>query len=303
MGDDYEPYQWQVGDPEDWGDSIGVPDIPYMGYINGDDEDDERKPPRMTRGQTLRDEAWNLREQGRYREALDKINEALSEDGANSNSYNIKAIILEDMREYEDALRNYDWSLREYNSQVVKNNKARLLESMAKVERYGTQNLAKALNYINEALKITNDENDRKSFFWTKGYILDDMGMKLDAKICFLLASEMYDELDKLERQAELLKNTKDTIICITGTQFYEEINPLGEGTVVTLVKEPENEHNPDAIRAEIDGKTVGYVANSPRTLIKEAKSASEIKDIIKDNQKAEMMFVYLDWYRIAKLI
>ena len=302
MGDDYEPYQWQVGDPEDWGDSVGVPDIPYMGYIDGDDEDDDRRPPRKTRGQTLRDEAWKLRNLGMYRDALDTINEALSEDGANANSYNMKAIILEDMGEYEDALRNYDRSLSMNSSQIVKDNKARLLKTMATRERYGTGNLAKALNLINDALKFTADESDRKEFLWIKGYILEEMRRWLDAKICFLLASEMYDELNKLERQAELIKSSKDTIICVTGTKFYEE-PPLTEGTVVSLVREPDNEHDGDAIRVEIDGKTRGYVANSPETLIDGAKSASEIKDMIKDNQKAEMMFVFLDRYRLAKLI
>ena len=35
--------EWHVGDPPDWGDRIGVPDIPYMGYINGGDDDDDKE--------------------------------------------------------------------------------------------------------------------------------------------------------------------------------------------------------------------------------------------------------------------
>ena len=44
-------------------------------------------------------------------------------------------------------------------------------------------------------------------------------------------------------------------------------------------------------------------MANSSNTLIREAKSASEIRDIIKENQKAKIMFTYIDRYVIAKLI
>ena len=70
MGDDYEPYEWQVGDPADWGDSVGVPDIPYMGYIDGDDDDgDDWEPPRNSRSayvQELVDRALNLKDQRRH---------------------------------------------------------------------------------------------------------------------------------------------------------------------------------------------------------------------------------------------
>ena len=77
----------------------------------------------------------------------------------------------------------------------------------------------------------------------------------------------------------------------------------LGFQYCYILIREPDNEHDPDAIRVDINGKPVGYVANSKWTLIDEAKSATEIKDIIKDDQKAKIMFVYLDEYYLAKLI
>ena len=32
--------EWHVGDPADWGDHVGVPDIPYMGYINNEDDNE-----------------------------------------------------------------------------------------------------------------------------------------------------------------------------------------------------------------------------------------------------------------------
>jgi hypothetical protein len=77
----------------------------------------------------------------------------------------------------------------------------------------------------------------------------------------------------------------------------------LTAGVKVDLVREPTNEYDPDAIRVEVDGNTVGYVANSSYTLIDRAKSATDIKNIVKEDQKAEILFVYIDEYTIAKLI
>ena len=304
MGDDYEPYQWQVGDPKDWGDSVGVPDIPYMGYMNGDDEDDDWQPPRRpkkTQAQIITDEAWQLRQQGRYLEALDTIKRALAADDSDPECYNVRAIIHEDLQNYEDALIYYNRSLDMQFSQVVTNNKARLLEKIAKCERQNS--FEKALKHINEALKITDDDEDRKKFLITKGDILESMGREKEGFICFLLAADLYDKVDEVEKQAKILENTNDTIICIAGTRFYHDHKLLNDGETVELIREPENESDPDAIRVEIEGKTAGYVANSSWTLVGKAKSASEIKDIIKDSQKARIMFTYIDRYVIAKLI
>lgn len=304
MADDYEPYQWQVGDPADWGDSVGVPDIPYMGYLDDDDEDDDWRPPRRpkkTTAQIITDDAWELRRQGRYLEALDTIKRALAADDTDPECYNVRAIIHEDLGNYEDAFIYYNRSLDIEHSQVVVNNKARLLEKIAKCERQNSPD--RALRHINEALKITDEDEDRKRFLITKGDILEAMGREKEGFICFLLAANQYDEVDKVEKQAKRLKNPNDTLICIAGTRFYHDHRPLNDNAIVDLIKEPENENDPDAIRVEIYGKTAGYVANSPNTLVGKAKSASEIKDIIKEDQKARILFTYIDRYVIAKLI
>ena len=307
MGDEYEPYQWQVGDPSDWGDSVGVPDIPYMGYINNGDDDDN-DPPRggnrnASPSENLRKQAWDLREQERFSEALVMINRAIELDGSNYNYYNVKAIILEDLRRYDEALTNYDTALRMRNSQTVKNNKARLLESMAIYERYRESNFNRALDLINEALKISDDETDRPNFLRRKADILNLLGKKVESQICIYLANGMYDKVDETERQTKVIEESTDTLICIAGRNFYSQKTPLTAGVKVDLVREPTNEYDPDAIRVEIDGNTVGYVANSSYTLIDRAKSATDIKNIVKEDQKAEILFVYIDEYTIAKLI
>ena len=35
--------EWQVGDPVGYGNDIGVPDIPYMGYLKDNDEESSKK--------------------------------------------------------------------------------------------------------------------------------------------------------------------------------------------------------------------------------------------------------------------
>lgn len=103
--------EWHVGDPADWGDSVGVPDILYMGYLQDDDEDEKDFHHHKTYSQRLVDEAWRLRQDYRNDEALDKINRALK-TCASGRAYNIKAIILEDMGDYEGALYNYKQALQ-----------------------------------------------------------------------------------------------------------------------------------------------------------------------------------------------
>ena len=292
--------EWHVGDPADWGDSVGVPDIPYMGYLQDDDEDGKR-PRKPSKANRLRAEAWLLREDGRSGEALLKINEAL-EHSSHWRLLNIKAIILEDLGEYDEAMRFYDMALRQSDAQFVKDNKARLLERIAWSGKY-SNDLQKALDNVNLALKLTGDDEDRCTFFRTKGKILSRMGRKREAYVCYKLADRQFDKVDEFESQSKVLKDTKATLICIAGRKHYNYSAPTGEGTIVDLIKEPENEHDGDAIRVEYEGKTVGYVANSSYTLIDEAKSATEIKSLFEESTKARILFVFMEEYLIAEML
>ena len=69
------------------------------------------------------------------------------------------------------------------------------------------------------------------------------------------------------------------------------------------MVKEPDNEHDGDAIRVEFNAKTVGYVANSTYTMIDEAKSASEIWGTFGERTRARILFVFMQDYLIAELL
>jgi tetratricopeptide (TPR) repeat protein len=292
--------EWHVGDPADWGDSVGVPDIPYMGYLQDDDEDGE-KPPRVSKSDRLRSEAWRLRQDGHPHEALDKINEALEYSG-HWRLLNVKAIILEDLGNYDEALRFYDKALAQTNAQFVRDNKARLLESIAWAGQY-SDDIQKALDNVNQALKLTGDDDDRCTFFRTKAGILSRMGRKREAYVCYKLANRQPDRVDEFERQLKVLKETKGTLVCITGRNHYGNTAPTGGGAIVDLVKEPQNEHDSDAIRVEYQKSTVGYIANSPYTLIDEAKSATEIKGLFESRTKARILFVFMEEHLIAELL
>ena len=111
----------------------------------------------------------------------------------------------------------------------------------------------------------------------------------------------MMEEINELDSQIDFLNNSKDTLINITGTRFYFGMEPFRKGVIVKLIRESDNEHDPDAIRVELDGETVGYVANNDYTLIENVKSATEIRQL--KIGRAEVVLIYLDEYVIAKLI
>ena len=61
----------------------------------------------------------------------------------------------------------------------------------------------------------------------------------------------------------------------ITATKFYYGKDFFEAGQKVHLVKDPENEHDSEAIKVEMDGlKQVGFVANSTYTVVGESMSA-----------------------------
>ena len=81
------------------------------------------------------------------------------------------------------------------------------------------------------------------------------------------------------------------TIICFN--QFHgKKIFKIG--SILKLIKEPDNTHDSEAIRAEMRyaGK-VGYLANSTNTVIRGTMSAGRVYDKISDeNAYAEVKFI-----------
>ena len=79
----------------------------------------------------------------------------------------------------------------------------------------------------------------------------------------------------------------------LTGTKHYYGSDFLKPGMKVELKKEPDNEYDREAIAVNIDGLSqVGYVANSPYTVIGESVSAGRLYDKIGDTAIGEVVFV-----------
>lgn len=67
----------------------------------------------------------------------------------------------------------------------------------------------------------------------------------------------------------------------------------LKKGMKVKLIKEPDNEYDKEAIRVELKGLgKIGYVANSPYTVIGESKSAGRMYDLMKKKAKGKVLLV-----------
>ncbi|WP_407411708.1 HIRAN domain-containing protein [Methanobrevibacter sp.] len=246
------------------------------------------------------DEAKRLFEDSRANEALTLINVAIEKDSENFKYFTLKAEILESLNRYSEADDAYSRAFKLNDIDKTREKWALMLYRWAN----SLNDKTKALKIITGAIEIlpeTLKDTYREKFWYLKGSILDCLGQPIESRICYLKAEGFSDEIKELEGQIEFLKSSKDTLISITGTRFYFGIEIFKPKMTVDLVKEPENEHDPDAVRVEIDGEKVGYVANSEYTLIENIKSASDIKDM--DLKKAEVVFIYMDEHVIAKII
>lgn len=242
----------------------------------------------------------NLISNEKYDDALSEINRILKTD-ANYSNWNLKAIILAKLKRYEESVECFDKALSLNPSDEIKLNKANSIYNWAKVTFFPEGNYEKALRLIDDALNIIPDSEDPSEFYFLKAEILEALNDLAESQKAYLIAYKEFDKLKELENQIEYLNNTSDTLIIITGSYFYN-FTPEKD-IMVNLVKQDDNEHDPDAIAVMLNDELIGYVANSPYTLIDEVKSASDIKKLINDNQNAKILFNYLGEYTIAKLV
>ena len=79
----------------------------------------------------------------------------------------------------------------------------------------------------------------------------------------------------------------------IAGTNHWHGQEFMEPGMKVQLVKEPDNEVDSEAIKVMMPGiGQIGYVANSPYTVIGESMSAGRIYDKIGDEAEGDIMYV-----------
>lgn len=283
---------WHVGDPVGFGNDIGAPEVPYMSYVKRDSkkDPDERTNKDALRGESLQEEAQILERQKRYDEALVFINRAM-EIHPDIDNLNVKAMILENSGRFGEALECYDRSLKVSDSRKVRASKASCLYKIAE-KNFDSGEFEDALEHVNRALAVLPEDEARDEYLLLKSDILHSLGRNLQARKCRLLAEKRFDELRKLEKGEDEFQNDEVILICITGTQHYMGLEPFRQGLVVELFEEAGNDYDPDAVRVEITGETVGYVANSPATLAEGVKSASQIKRLFKNKIEAEILRV-----------
>ena len=77
-------------------------------------------------------EAWKLYEDYKDEDALTFINQALEYDNRHSSNWNRKAIILESLERFDESKECYDRSLSLKRSNIVIDNKARMIKDYAR---------------------------------------------------------------------------------------------------------------------------------------------------------------------------
>ena len=83
------------------------------------------------------------------------------------------------------------------------------------------------------------------------------------------------------------------TFFTLTGTKHYFGDEFLEAGMRLELVKEPDNEHDKEAIYVTLEGLgKIGYVANSPYTVIGESMSTGRLYDKIGDTALGEILYI-----------
>lgn len=84
-----------------------------------------------------------------------------------------------------------------------------------------------------------------------------------------------------------------DIYFTITGTHHWHGTEFIEPDMKVKLVKETDNQVDTEAIKVEMPGVgQIGYVANSPYTVLGESMSAGRIYDKIDDEAEGRVMYV-----------
>ena len=184
---------------------------------------------------------------------------------------------------FDESKKCYDGAISLRNENVYVENRARMMKDWCRELCGDAKKLEKARKLISQAIDdLSAIETD------------EDMREYVDMR------NEINDRIDS-ERQLELLKAIgRENLFTITATSFYGYPH-FDEGMILRLVKEPDNDYDSDAVAVYLDGKKVGYVANSPHTACYLTSTASSLD--IPDSATGEYLMFYEFEYRIARII
>ena len=258
-------------------------------YGYDDDPDEIEVNPTYSKRDEYANKAWNYYMEFQDEDALYYINLALDLDNRHSGNWNKKAIILESLKRYGESEECYNRSLELSKSNVVYDNKARMLLAWSHQLLEESKELPNGLSKLKEAeKKIINAMNTLSA----------DSDEDIDQYLRMKDSINFYiDYENKFQSNLETLKQyDKSELFTITGRQFYRNNIDLTPGLPLKLVKEPDNEFDKDAIAVYAQDEKIGYVANNDYTKYKLTSSASELQDKIEDTAQGNYLF-YLDRY------
>lgn len=231
------------------------------------------------------EKAWDLYMKFKEAEALRYINMALNLDESNPNNWNIKAIILQAMKRYSESEKCYDRSLELSFDNLVCDNKVRMLYDWASDLIQESKKVPNGLEKLEKAKEINiraitsrpgeNSEEDLDKYLHQRDSI----------NYCINYEREYLKNLETLK------SFDKEELFTIAGMIHYKKSIDLAPGVPLKLAREPDNEHDRDAIAVYYNDEKVGYVANSPSTKHESTSSASELKDKIQDTCEAYLLF------------
>lgn len=284
-------WEWKIGDPVDDSNG-GSMDAQNWGHGNYDDDESQEFAcdSNDLRMAEYSKKAWDYYLDFKDEKALHYINLALDLNDRHAENWNRKAIILEDMKRFDEAEKCYNRSLELSKSNLIYDNRARMLYSWAVQLREDSKAMSDATAMLHEAydkcikaiksLPGEGSEEDLEKYLKLR----DSINFYIDYERQYQENIESLKEYDKSE------------LFTIAGRQHYRDGPALSRAMPLRLVREPDNEFDSDAIAVYACDKKIGYVANSDHTRFKMTSSASELKDKIGNGVQASYLF-YLDRY------
>lgn len=198
-------WEWHVGDPVGLGNDIGAPEVPYMDYAKKHKTEKEIEEYTKeneianlkSKSRQLSKMAWELKEEKRYGEALIFINRALEYCDTIADNHNKKAIILERLNRYTDALISYDDAIElDPKTETYRHNKAVCLIDYCNILKDEGDN-ERGIEKINDSLAIFKELSDREyeDEAWNlKGIFLERFNDIPEAFKCYKKAIELANE-------------------------------------------------------------------------------------------------------------
>ena len=264
------------------------------GSYEPDDDPEESDESEISKRNYKRDsysrKAWDLYMDFKDEEALRYINRALDLDGGHSNNWDVKAIILESLKRFEEAEECYDRSLELRPHEEVYDNKSRMLYDWALQLVEESKELPNGMDKLKQARELNIRAINARPGEKSKESL--DKYLRQRDTIEFYIKYE-----GEFQRKLEELKAySKEELFTITGRSHYEGNVALTPGMPLKLVKEPDNEFDSDAIAVYAEDEKIGYVANRDYAKFELTSSASELEDRFVDSAEGCYLF-YLDRY------